>query len=719
MSSPFPTPAARVGLPVLIDPAQAPDPGRSRPEVPVRGAGLFEALERPLVWLEQGSRRLVPDAWNPLLNAGAWATALLLIACATGALLLFWYQPSVHLAHESMRAIEAGVLSQVVRATHRYSSDLCAALVAWHALRLTLARRFTGARWLAWVTGVLGLGLLWAVGWTGYWLVWDEAARQVALVSARALDVLPIFGDPLSREFLADATINSLFFFIIFFFHMLVPLGLGVALWLHLARLQRPVFLTPWRVTAALVGALGVLSVVAWPVADAPARMAVLPARVTLDAWYLLPLPLLERLSGGAMVAGFLALGVVGFAVPWLLGREKNRPATVVEARCNACEQCVIDCPYEAIELVPRTDGRAFPTTARVIESRCVGCGICTGSCASAGSGLPHFELLLERARLEAWVAEAGAEAVLFLCRDAAPAGFAVDDATGRCAALPGYRVRLVPCAGWVQAITVERLLRKGAPGVLIVGCAGSCRFREGMTWTKARLFEGRSPELPARVDRSRVRLLELTRLEPARLKAEAAAFLAGRAPPPQGRAPAWVGAAVTTLGLAAVTVFPSHLPWTPPRPSTPLLAVGFKHPGAVEQACRTRTPEELAALPAHMRQATVCERQRYPVRVEVRVDHEVVASRSYEPGGVWGDGASVGVLEVAVPEGRHQVEVRLGDTGDPRQWPWRDAREVDFRVGERPAVVFDRVAGFTWHLAPTVTCASCPPTQAESPSPP
>ena len=45
-------------------------------------------------------------------------------------------------------------------------------------------------------------------GWTGYWLVWDERARQVALASAKWLDILPIFIEPMSRSFLVDETVR-------------------------------------------------------------------------------------------------------------------------------------------------------------------------------------------------------------------------------------------------------------------------------------------------------------------------------------------------------------------------------------------------------------------------------------------------------------------------------------------------------------------------------
>ena len=687
-----------------VDSGQAPPyRAESQPEPPLRLQGLFRAVEALVLRAEGLSRRVVPDAWNPLLHSGAVANALLLVACATGVLLLFWYSPSVHLAHASMRELEASWLGSAVRAAHRYSSDGCVAFAAWHALRLTAARRFTGARWLAWVTGVLGVGLLWLIGWLGYWLVWDGPARQVALGTARVLDVLPIFADPLSREFVADQTINSLLFFIVFFAHMLVPLGMGIALWLHIARLARADWLTSKGMTAVLVGTTLVLSVALPPLAAAPARMAQVPGAFRLDAWYLLPLWFTDRLPGGVLLALAFGGGLVAFLLPWLVAKAKPKPATIVLSRCHGCQDCMRDCPYNAIRMVPRSDGRNFEVQAEVDPARCVGCGICSGSCAGGGSGLPHFEMLLERARLERWIdAEPpGAKRHLaFLCHDAAPAGLQVDPESGECPELPGYRVMRVPCAGWVHDITLDRALRKGTPGVLIVGCAGACRYREGMEWTGQRLDAGRKPALPSHADRTRIRVLEVQRTEGARLWAEARAFREGGASSPPRRLPARVGAGVAAVACAGVVWAGQVVPYAPPRAAGSALVLSFRHPGMVEERCRTLTEEEKAKLPVHMRKDQECSRGRQPVRVEVDLDGQPLLRKVVPAAGLWSDGPSIGLERLPVPPGPHQVALRLDDSADPEHWAFRDARAVDFRDGEAPAVVFDRGTGFVWHLA-------------------
>jgi uncharacterized Fe-S center protein len=58
------------------------------------------------------------------------------------------------------------------------------------------------------------------------------------------------------------------------------------------------------------------------------------------------------------------------------------------------------DCPFDAISLVARTDGKAFPSQASVDPAKCVGCGVCNGSCDSAGIGLGWFNSLPEEASI-------------------------------------------------------------------------------------------------------------------------------------------------------------------------------------------------------------------------------------------------------------------------------------------------------------------------------
>jgi coenzyme F420-reducing hydrogenase delta subunit/Pyruvate/2-oxoacid:ferredoxin oxidoreductase delta subunit len=640
----------------------------------VRGQPLLRPLEVLMRRLDHGVRA-VPESLNPFLQAGAVANTCFLIATITGILLLFFYVPSVHQAYDSMLAMDNSPwTSGLIRSLHRYSSDACMFFVLYHAVKIFVARRFTGPRWLAWITGMFLLVTLWFVGWLGYWLVWD---------------------DPLSRAFLTDSTVSSLLFFIVFFAHMLIPLAMGIALWLHIIRLARSRFLTTRRLTIWITVSLLIMSL-AWPAtASAPAQMQVEPRHFTMDWWFLMPLAMTDRLGMGMLWGILLIVGVLLMSVPWWMRRGKGRlpPAHVEEPRCNACLQCYTDCPYNAIAMVPRSDDKKekYKVAAKVNPALCVGCGICSASCDSVGIDIPWFDLLEKRKLLEGWLEEEPGVSVALACVHSAGGSLSVDTETGRCKELPDHRVLKIPCAGWVHAMTVERAQRKGAGEVVVVACGeGACAYREGDKWLTERMASERKPALRRdKADPEKIHLLRLHSWQKRELISRATT---------KRRGPLRMAVATAVLALVAVvTIVVSELPYTPPTSPEPILVVSFKHPGAVRLG-RLLTPEEKAKYPAYMKRERVIERRRNPVRMQVRVDGKKILEKTYEPTGLWGDGNSFAIERLRVPAGTHRVEVWIGETADPEEWTRRSETEVTFSTSQHRVVLFDRVQGFTWH---------------------
>jgi ferredoxin len=676
---------------------------------PTRGDGLWRRLERGFALADRVIGRVVPESLNPLLHTGAIAVTAFLVAAVTGIILLLWYKPSVHFAYASVAAMgDAPWTAGLMRSLHRYSSDLCMFFAFVHAIRLFLERRFTGSRWLAWVTGISMVGILWFTGWTGYWLVWDLPAQHVAVGSARLLDSMPIFADPMGRSFLTDEGVNSLLFFVVFFIHMLIPLMMGIALWLHIARVARARFLTRRSLTVWVMGALLLLSV-AYPAANAaPARMAALPQAFDMDWWYLLPVALIDRLAPGTLWSLMLVGGAFALAIPWTLGRGRPRPATVVASRCNSCMKCFNDCPYMAISMIPRTDGSTkFEVQADVDPAKCVGCGICAGSCDTAGVGLEWFGVLDQRKRLARWLrrALAAGEAphLALVCAQSAGASLDVDPETGTCPSLPGYLVLQVPCAGWLHPFAVEHTLRFGGAGTLVVSCGPDvCRYREGAEWARMRLEGEREPALRTeKVPAGRWRLLALDRTRKRALVREARAFRAGEAATAEWkRKPALTGLAAALIAavVAGGVGLVSDLGYAAPRTEGSELVVTFKHPGQVSENCRELSEEEIARRPVHMRQEKICDRDRAPVRMRVSIDGGTVVESSFPPKGIWGDGNSVAVERIPVEPGEHRVRVAIGDSLDAEEWSFTDEQTLTFTDSERRVVSFDRVVGFRWH---------------------
>jgi len=640
--------------------------------------------------------RLYPPKFNPLAQTGAIANTTFIIACISGILLLIWYKPSVHEAYSSMETISGlSLTAGLLRSIHRYSSDGCMFFVVLHAIQMFFGNRFKGARWLGWVTGVGAMTLLWFVGWTGYWLVWDERAQMIATTSAKLLDMVPIFSDPLSRSFLVDGTINSLFFFIIFFLHMLVPLSIGGALWLHIVRLSRPKFLADKKTTYWILASLLLVSLILPATAEAPAQMLLSPDRFSMDWWYLTPVWIIDRLSGGFFWVLFLVMGLVLYSLPfWRTGR-KRAPAMVTESRCNACRKCVMDCPFEAISMVPRTDDKNFEGRSLVDPERCVACGICAGSCNSAGIGLPSVPVIPQRHALESLLEQEPGAWFAFVCGESTQ--LKIDPESALCKALPGYRVMPVTCIGSIHMLTLERLLRRGAGGILIAGCgSGSCKYREGVNLTELRLQGARNPIFrKERADIEKIRQIAFQ--DKRTLRREAAAFLRGEKERASRLSPL-LKLTLATLLLIGLTLLPVNLPYQPAVGSKPQLVVSFKHAGAEKEAHKL-TQEELEKLPMHMRQAEVKERGHAPVRLRVVVDGQEIVNKAYSAGGLMGDGSSVALETLPLEVGAHHVVVYLGDEADENVWNHQTEKHLSLAEFTRCVLLFDKANGFTWHM--------------------
>src|SRR5690606_16943270 len=94
--------------------------------------------------------------------------------------------------------------------------------------------------------------------------------------------------------------------------------------------------------------------------------------------------------------------------------------------------------------------------------------------------------------------------------------------------ALNGAPFLPVPCTGNVHTSMIEHLLRGGAGGVLVAACPQwDCCGREGGKWLVQRMYHGREADLKARVDRRRVRIVEVSAGEPAVLRAALEEFAA------------------------------------------------------------------------------------------------------------------------------------------------------------------------------------------------
>ncbi|MFP5460484.1 MAG: hydrogenase iron-sulfur subunit [Gammaproteobacteria bacterium] len=503
-------------------------------EAGLPGSGRLAGLVRRV---ERGFDAVCGEADNPLRQLGALGFQLFWLVSITGAYLYIFYDTSVAGAWNSIErlTVDQWWAGGVMRSLHRYGSDAFALVIAAHLLRELAYGRFRHFRWYTWVTGVPTLWLAAASGVIGYWLVWDALAQYVAIVSAKLLDVIPIFGEPLARNFLTPEHLSGRFFSLLSFLHLAVPLVLLLAMWVHIQRLARARTVTSRAVGGWTFAALLALSLAAPVVSLPPADLARVPANVPIDWFYLAPLPAIYAASPQAVWAAAAVLTVLLGAVPWLGRRVAPAPPAKVDPdHCNGCTRCFVDCPYSAITMAPHPSGRG--EIAVVADDLCASCGICAGACPSStpfrsrqrlvsGIDLPDREVGDLRDELGSALARSTAEGaspvVLFSCQRGA--GLGADPDAGRADGVLAFGL---PCAGMLPPSFVEYALRHGAAGVMVATCpAEDCEFRLGVQWTRERLRGEREPYLRASVDRARVRTVEAAREERARLRESLQAF--------------------------------------------------------------------------------------------------------------------------------------------------------------------------------------------------
>lgn len=462
---------------------------------------------------EAGLDRVFGPAWNPLIHTGALGFFCYWIVAVSGIYVYVFFDTGTAAAFTS---VERMTLAQwyhagIMRSLHRYASDGLMLFMMVHVLREFAMDRLRGPRWFTWFTGTPIMWLIFISGITGYWLVWDKLAQYVAVATTEWLDALPIFAEPIARNFLSPTSLDDRFFTLLMFLHIAVPLILLFVLWIHLQRVSRPKINPPRGLAVGIFAMFVVLSLVKPAMSQGPADLATVPGTIGLDWFYLVVYPLLDfwpKLDVWALV-GVLSLMLA--AMPWMPPMKRAPVAKVFLDHCNGCARCAADCPFNAITMGPRSDGLPFTHEAVVDADLCVSCGICMGACPSStpfrragelvtGIDLPHFPLAELRALVEgaAGVLSATSRVIVFGCDHAA------DVAVLRA---EGIAAVSLPCIAMIPPSLIDYCLSRDLfDGVFLTGCReGECFHRLGVTWMERRVAGVRDPYLRARVPRERL----------------------------------------------------------------------------------------------------------------------------------------------------------------------------------------------------------------------
>jgi len=451
---------------------------------------------------------------NPLDQLGSLSIFFCWIVLISGIWLLIFFHTSVSGAFESVEYLthEQWYLGGIMRSLHRYASDALIVTVVLHILKEFSFDRYRQSRWFSWVTGMPLIWMIFPLGITGYWLVWDELAHYTAITSAELMDAIPIFTGSMAANFLSDSVLSDRFFTLMAFLHLIgLPIFLVFGIWLHVFRLSRPAITPPRQLMSGTLLAMLVLALVFPAQSQDKADLTQATQTISLDWFYLHLYPLVSVWSPGWVWALLVAITGLIVVAPWLPPGRKLEPAVVDLDNCNGCRRCADDCPYGAIDMLPRSDGKSYTEEAVVDPDLCVSCGICVGACPTASPFRTRRQLIpgIDLPDLPAAVLREQIKAVSY--RDADKARILTfcceGNRVGKELQKEGEAVIYVTCMGQIPPAYLDYVLSRGfADAIVLTACAdGGCRYRFGAQWTAQRIMRTRDPHLRKRIDSHKI----------------------------------------------------------------------------------------------------------------------------------------------------------------------------------------------------------------------
>jgi ferredoxin len=472
---------------------------------------LLQSFARRLLWLPNRFLRWgFPGTENPMNHLGSLTIFFGWIVLISGLWLLIFFRTSISGAFESLEYLtyEQWYLGGIMRSLHRYASDAMIITIALHIFREFSRNTYRLTRWFSWVAGIPLVWMVFILGISGYWLVWDELAQYVAITSSELLDAIPIFTSKMAANFLQDSALSNRFFTLMAFLHLIgLPIFLVFGIWLHVFRLTSPKINPPKQLMAGSLLAMLVLSLVFPAVSQDQANLALAPQTIELDWFYLHVYPLVKIWSPGWVWVFLVGISTLIMFAPWLPPGKAQKAAAVDLDNCNGCQRCADDCPYGAIQVVPRSDGKRYEHEVVVDPGLCTSCGICVGACPTAtpfrkrSPLVPGIDLPSSSAELLKEAIEDTTETFPLVL------SFACTGST-ELAWLEAHDkpVVEVSCVGQIPPSYLDYVLsRNRAARVLLTGCGGSCTHRFGMDWTEQRIRRERDPNLRRRVGADRI----------------------------------------------------------------------------------------------------------------------------------------------------------------------------------------------------------------------
>lgn len=611
------------------------------------------SIEGFFVFCDRLFNKIYTSEFNPIYRSGTIAVALLSLATLTGVVLVFFY--SLSSPYESVQAMESQVwLGRWMRSVHRYSSDAAVIAVVFHLLRMFAQKKSWGKRTLAWISGVFLLGLLMISAWTGFIMVWDTHGQALAIAGAKIVDTIGILPDPLLRSFtgLQDQPPAS-FFFMNLFLHIVFPLAMVFGIWIHTIKMAR----ATWFPRKSIFLRLAILFVLIGVILPAPlgpkADLLRQAEDYSLDGFFSFWILWTPWTSFVFFAAFFLGLSLLPFV---LKPRKDQIPptSTLDERKCHACTQCVLDCPYEAISMVPRTEGPMISElVAKVDPLRCVSCGLCAASCGpmtigpASRKGSDQYQAVKQMiSELQAQEEKLSDQSVVIACFNQSSAMARLEKKLSR---MRNVKIYPVACMGSLHMATIGYLAHYFKNVILAACPERNCTNKDAYFLLRERLEGLRDPGLPGRVDASRVHLISVGDGE----EMKVAHFLQSKKEVSRHFS---LLSSLTSVLILLLIVGGAQMPAK--ESSDAILRLSWRLAGQSIKECQELSPEESSRRPVHMQKLENCVEERLDYQLYLAIDGKVVLNETIKPGGFRRDGPLYVMKDIALPEGSYKVQL-------------------------------------------------------------
>lgn len=188
-----------------------------------RVADAFEERTGLISLVRSLAEHPVPPNTGWLYVFGSCVLTCLIIQVVTGIALATRYVPSSGQAYQVLQFITHGApLGRFLRGLHYFGASAMILLIGVHMIQVYLMGCYKYPREVNWITGVVLLFLVVAMGFTGQLLRWDQTSVWAIILSAEMLGRTPIIGKYLARfllggNTLGGATLSRFYAFHIFF----------------------------------------------------------------------------------------------------------------------------------------------------------------------------------------------------------------------------------------------------------------------------------------------------------------------------------------------------------------------------------------------------------------------------------------------------------------------------------------------------------------------